>query len=159
MDTNKMREQFEDAYLAYCGKTGAKPRTALHMLSEVYVDNSVELAWEMWKQSQAVALAQDGGALTQKTKVLECRLQVSDDTLQCIRACLRSAEADIDQLKAGNEALRQDAERYQYLRQGMGSAIVVRPDNSVLCDCERYDVLLEGEVDRAVDADMAEVAP
>ncbi|KPM64175.1 hypothetical protein HB13667_13855, partial [Pseudomonas putida] len=61
-------------------------------------------------------------------------------------------------LKAENEALRRDAERYQWLRQGMGKVIVVEPDNAVSCDCDRYEVLLEAEVDDAVDAEIAEEA-
>lgn len=64
----------------------------------------------------------------------------------------------IDQLKAENEALRKDAERYQWLRQGMGKVIVVEPDNATSCDCDRYEVLLEAEVDDAVDAEIAEEA-
>lgn len=67
-------------------------------------------------------------------------------------------KAERDQLKAENEALRRDAERYQWLRQGMGKVIVVEPDNAVSCDCDRYEVLLEAEVDDAVDAEIAEEA-
>lgn len=47
---------------------------------------------------------------------LECRFEVSEDTLSCIRGCLRAAEGDIDQLKAENAELRRDAERYRWLR-------------------------------------------
>ncbi|MDM9601359.1 hypothetical protein QTN23_17720 [Pseudomonas shirazica] len=67
-------------------------------------------------------------------------------------------EQIIEDLKAENEALRRDAERYQWLRQGMGKVIVVEPDNAVSCDCDRYEVLLEAEVDDAVDAEIAEEA-
>lgn len=67
-------------------------------------------------------------------------------------------EQIIEDLKAENEALRRDAERYQWLRQGMGKVIVVEPDNAVSCDCDRYEVLLESEVDDAVDADIAKEA-
>lgn len=63
-----------------------------------------------------------------------------------------------DQLKAEIEALRKDAERYQWLRQGMGKVIVVEPDNATSCDCDRYEVLLEAEVDDAVDAEIAKEA-
>lgn len=61
----------------------------------------------------------------------------------------------INELLVESEALRKDAERYQSLRLGMGWAVVVQPDNAASCDCDRYDVLLEGEVDEAVDADIA----
>lgn len=47
---------------------------------------------------------------------VECRFEVSEDTLSTIRGCLREAEIDIDQLKAENEALRKYAERYRWLR-------------------------------------------
>lgn len=47
---------------------------------------------------------------------VECRFEVSEDTLSTIRGCLREAESDIDQLKAENEALRKDAQRYLWLR-------------------------------------------
>jgi septal ring factor EnvC (AmiA/AmiB activator) len=37
---------------------------------------------------------------------IECRFEVSDDTLKVIRGCLRSAEGDIDRLREENDALR-----------------------------------------------------
>lgn len=37
---------------------------------------------------------------------VECRFEVSEDTLSTIRGCLREAESDIDQLKAENEKMR-----------------------------------------------------
>jgi|GEM_PF-2310231 len=40
---------------------------------------------------------------------VECRFEVSEDTLSTIRGCLRSAEGDIDQLKAECEGLREKA--------------------------------------------------
>lgn len=49
---------------------------------------------------------------------LECRFEVSEDTLSTIRGCLRAAEGDVDQLKAENAELKRDAERYRYLRDG-----------------------------------------
>lgn len=63
----------------------------------------------------------------------------------------------VRELIAKNESLRKDAERYRWLRLGMGQAIVVQPDNSVTCDCERFQVLLEEEVDKIADADLAKV--
>lgn len=39
---------------------------------------------------------------------VECRFEVSADTLSTIRGCLREAESDIDQLKAENEALKSE---------------------------------------------------
>lgn len=47
---------------------------------------------------------------------LECRAEVAHDTLTVIRAVLKTAEAEIDELKAANEILRKDAERHQWLR-------------------------------------------
>ncbi|KAF1307007.1 hypothetical protein BLX42_22515 [Pseudomonas sp. SG-MS2] len=58
MDTNKMREQFEAAYTAYCEKFGWKTYTAFHMLSEVYVKESTELAWQMWQASREAVLVE-----------------------------------------------------------------------------------------------------
>lgn len=53
---------------------------------------------------------------------LECRLEVSGDTLECIRGCLRAAESDIDQLKAEGKTLREDAERYRWLNRQRSGA-------------------------------------
>ncbi|WP_434771246.1 hypothetical protein [Pseudomonas entomophila] len=53
---------------------------------------------------------------------LECRLEVSEDTLKCIRGCLRAAESDIDQLKAEGKTLRKDAERYRWLNRQRAKA-------------------------------------
>jgi len=58
MDTNKMREQFEAAYTAYCEKLGWKTYTAFHMLSEVYVKESTELAWQMWQASREAVVVE-----------------------------------------------------------------------------------------------------
>lgn len=51
--SDKMREEFEEAYADYCAEHGWKTYTAFHMLSEVYVKASTELAWNMWKASRA----------------------------------------------------------------------------------------------------------
>ena len=58
MDTNKMREQFEAAYTAYCEKLGWKAYTAFHLLSEVYVKESTELAWQMWQASREAVVVE-----------------------------------------------------------------------------------------------------
>ncbi|MGF6394266.1 hypothetical protein [Pseudomonas plecoglossicida] len=58
MDTNKMREQFEAAYTAYCERLGWKTYTAFHMLSEVYVKESTELAWQMWQASREAVVVE-----------------------------------------------------------------------------------------------------
>jgi len=50
-------------------------------------------------------------ALLAEIHSLECRFEVSEDTLGVIRGCLKAAEGDIDQLKTENESLRKDAER------------------------------------------------
>lgn len=42
---------------------------------------------------------------------IECRFEVSEDTLSCIRGCLRSAEGDIDQLKAEAAELKDGLNR------------------------------------------------
>jgi len=44
---------------------------------------------------------------------LECRLEVSEDTLGVIRGCLKAAEGDIDQLKAENESLKRERADWQ----------------------------------------------
>lgn len=155
MDTNKMREQFEADFVEeMCRRGGEGFRsTVLHSLIQKKPDGDYQhitesLAWWAWQASRE--------AVVVGMSKVECRFEVSEDTLSTIRGCLRSAEADIDQLKAESEALRKDAERYQWLRQGMGKVIVVEPDNAVSCDCDRYEVLLESEVDEAVDAEIAE---
>lgn len=45
-------------------------------------------------------------AMIDESNRTACRLEVSEDTREVIRACLKTAEAEIDQLKAENEALR-----------------------------------------------------
>lgn len=52
MSNDKMRGEFEASYTAYCHKLGWKTYTAFHMLSEVYVRESTELAWQMWQASR-----------------------------------------------------------------------------------------------------------
>ncbi|ASN71536.1 hypothetical protein 9F2_30 [uncultured Caudovirales phage] len=42
---------------------------------------------------------------------VECRFEVSEDTLSCIRGCLRAAESDIDQLRAENTELKDGLNR------------------------------------------------
>ena len=79
-------------------------------------------------------------ALLAEIERLECRLEVSEDTLECIRGCLRAAESDIDQLKAENEALVQSRDRAAKLLEQLESqhselrAALV----SVERDAERY---------------------
>lgn len=51
--------------------------------------------------------------LRETNKTVECRFEVSEDTLKTIRGCLASAEGDIDQLKAENEALRAEAAKWK----------------------------------------------
>jgi chromosome segregation ATPase len=86
---------------------------------------------------RAQALLTERDQLKAGLNTADCRLEVSQDTLECVRGCLRSAEADIDQLRAENvglktgyaaheeeakrlrgeiEALRKDAERYRWVR-------------------------------------------
>lgn len=80
------------------------------------------------------------------------------DRVMAVIGQYANIEAERDQLKAENEALRKDAERYRWLRLGMGKAIVVVPDNDRSCDCELFEVLLESEVDQSVDAAMSKEA-
>lgn len=61
--SDKMREEFQEAYADYCAERGWKTYTAFHMLSEVYVKASTELAWNMWKASReslVIELPDDG---------------------------------------------------------------------------------------------------
>lgn len=55
-----------------------------------------------------LALIAENEALRASKHTVECRFEVSEDTLETIRGCLRAAEGDIDQLKAENEVLRKD---------------------------------------------------
>jgi transcription antitermination factor NusG len=52
------------------------------------------------------ALKAENTALRATNNTVECRFEVSEDTLKVIRGCLRSAEGDIDRLREENEALR-----------------------------------------------------
>lgn len=58
MSDEKMRGDFEVAYTAYCEKNGLGSYTAFHMLSEVYVKASTELAWQMWQASRAAIVVE-----------------------------------------------------------------------------------------------------
>jgi hypothetical protein len=68
---------------------------------------------------QPLAVPMDDGYWTpwHLAERIGVQLDVSEDTLATIRGCLRSAEEEIDQLKAELEALRKDAERYRWLSQ------------------------------------------
>ncbi len=55
-------------------------------------------------------LQADNQELKSAKHTIECRFEVSEDTLSCIRGCLRAAEGDIDQLKAENQRWRQNYE-------------------------------------------------
>lgn len=86
-------------------------------------------------------------------RTVECRFEVSEDTLSTIRGCLRAAEGDIDQLKAENEALRKDAERYRFLRDeddDLVAAVSVAQDSITF--------LGGAHLDSAVDAAMSKEA-
>lgn len=52
------------------------------------------------------ALQAENMALRATNNTVECRFEVSEDTLKVIRGCLRSAEGDIDRLREENNALR-----------------------------------------------------
>lgn len=76
---------------------------------------------------------------------LECRFEVSEDTLSCIRGCLRAAEGDIDQLKAENAELRRDAERYRWLRK---CSHFDMPQHRIYCGA--YGPALDEDIDQAM---------
>lgn len=57
-NTNKMREQFEAAYTAYCGKMGVMSYTAFHRAREAYINSATELAWQMWQASRAAVVVE-----------------------------------------------------------------------------------------------------
>ena len=90
---------------------------------------------------------------------VECRFEVSEDTLSCIRGCLRAAEGDIDQLKAENAELRRDAERYRWLRNK--SEFGTRHDPAVYKDgpTEDLDFFHGDELDAAIDQAMTKEQP
>ncbi|EKT4542743.1 hypothetical protein QEM15_004980 [Pseudomonas putida] len=123
------------------------PEAMLELLAEI---DQLKLALDM--ESAELAWSDSDGRA----------IQAERDQLKAENEDYKSGqeryEQIIEDLKAENEALRRDAERYQWLRQGMGKVIVVEPDNAVSCDCDRYEVLLESEVDDAVDADIAKEA-
>lgn len=54
-------------------------------------------------------------SLKDSKHTIECRFEVSEDTLATIRQCLSEAEGDIDNLKEENESLRKDANRYRWM--------------------------------------------
>lgn len=86
---------------------------------------------------------------------VECRFEVSEDTLSTIRGCLREAEIDIDQLKAENEALRKDALRYRWLRDGCGVV-----EYKAIAGSIGPGMLPSGDkLQAAIDAAMAKEAP
>jgi hypothetical protein len=60
-------------------------------------------------------LEADNERLRATKNTIECRFEVSEDTLKTIRGCLSLAESDIDALKAECEGLRKDAERYRFV--------------------------------------------
>jgi predicted nuclease with TOPRIM domain len=72
-----------------------------------------EFLGEKTVEEAALDLLAENEQLRADKHTVECRLEVSEDTLGCIRGCLRSAESEIDQIKAENEALRKDAELLQ----------------------------------------------
>ncbi|WP_024718061.1 ead/Ea22-like family protein [Pseudomonas putida] len=166
MDTNKMRDLKELAEAATAGEWTCS-------------DKHDGRFWHIQAGSQAIGATHAAGrkspmagvfeanarfiAAASPATVLALLAEIDDQALQARSArevCLESQAAILsliserDQLKAENEALRKDAERYQWLRQGMGKVIVVEPDNDAPCDCDGYEVLLESEVDDAVDADI-----
>ena len=74
-----------------------------------------------------------------------------------LRAEVGSLTREADRQYTTIEAYRKDAERYQWLREGMGAAIVMVPDNSVESGLSPSSVLLNEEVDEFVDAAMSKV--
>jgi hypothetical protein len=116
MDASQMREQFEsrfvEEYVRVLGE-GARELAAHALAANSPV---VSMSWWAWQASRAVVV----GELQPKKHSIECRLEVSQDTLSTIRGCLRAAESDIDQLKAEGKTLLKDAERYRWLRDQCG---------------------------------------
>nr|WP_314583530.1 hypothetical protein [uncultured Pseudomonas sp.] len=76
---------------------------------------------------------------------IECRFEVSEDTLSCIRGCLRAAESDIDKLKAENAELRQDKARLDrgYIMTGVPGVNA----------CEHRGMDLRAAIDRVTQLD------
>ena len=128
------------------------PEVVMALLAEIErIGADRKACWEEFKVQgrQLDQLKGENKALQAGKRTVECRFEVSEDTLSTIRGCLRAAESDIDQLKAENEALRKDAERWRFVRNAV-------PNRSP------FAVWLEGSLpflgskaDEAVDAAMA----
>lgn len=181
LDADSGQDVEEDRYYAALAfMAAANPSVVSALISEVErlatsrskKERELEQELEVWRSGPSCWTCGDTGDVHDITGEWrgEC---------DCLSAQLINANRERDQLKAENEdyksgqeryeqiiedlkaeieALRKDAERYQWLRQGMGKVIVVEPDNATSCDCDRYEVLLEAEVDDAVDAEIAEEA-
>lgn len=62
-------------------------------------------------------------ALFAESERTACRLEVSEDTLEVIRACLRTAEAEIESLTKRAEAAELNARRYEFIRFNPNAAL------------------------------------
>lgn len=71
-----------------------------------------------------------------------CRLEISEDTLEVIRAVLKTAESEIDELKLENEALKA---KYEECAEFIDAATIEHVDTeSMRKDAERYRWLCNG---------------
>ena len=91
-------ESFKAAYIEWSDKT------------EWARDGSTATEWGKHLadviKARLDAIKAENTALRAAQNTIECRFEVSEDTLKVIRGCLRSAEGDIDRLREENEALR-----------------------------------------------------
>lgn len=101
-------------YHGYCGANGSHALLILQGIKSagVSLENLQDDAVQKM-HAEVLQLKAENKSLHSEKHTVECRFEVSDDTLSTIRGCLRSAEGDIDKLKAENEALRNDLESHK----------------------------------------------
>lgn len=94
-----------------------------------------------------------------------CELARERDQLKAentdLHATLQAAKGEIERLKADNEALRKDAERYRWLRnpENRDEDYFDGPaDNIVVGSCGGEDILWLNDMDREIDAAMSKDA-
>lgn len=98
------------------------PEAVLALLAENEALRGLYRMHKMTETREMRDVKAERDQLKAQVKTAECRLEVSEDTLQTIRGCLRSAEGDIDQLKAEVDALRKAAEQQSNPGPGFGDA-------------------------------------
>jgi hypothetical protein len=85
------------------------PEAVLALLAENEALRGLYRMHKMTETREMRDVKAERDQLRAQVNTAECRLEVSEDTLQTIRGCLRSAEGDIDQLRAEVKTLREKA--------------------------------------------------